>query len=93
MLVKTFASAVTGIDAVTLTIEVNVSYGTLKPVKGVLPIALRAREEGFKGIIVPLKNEHDAAGLIILPIFFPVINSLNGQIVGLIQENQHQRQL
>jgi magnesium chelatase family protein len=146
MLVKTFASAVTGIDAVTVTIEVNVSRGirfflvglpdvavkesqqriesairslgfhwpgkqvvinmapadirkegssydlplavgvlaadekiikgeiesyimmgelsldgTLQPVKGVLPIALRAREEGFKGVIVPGKNAREAA--------------------------------
>jgi len=146
MLVKTFASAVTGIDAVTVTIEVNVSRGirfflvglpdiavkesqqriesafrtlghkwpgkqvvinmapadirkegsaydlplavgilaadekistvkcesfilmgelsldgTLQPVKGVLPIALRARDEGFMGIIVPLKNAREAA--------------------------------
>jgi magnesium chelatase family protein len=145
MLVRTFASAVTGIDAVTVTIEVNVSRGirfflvglpdiavkesqqriesalrslgyrwpgkqvvinmapadirkegssydlplaigilaadekivrgelesyiimgelsldgTLQPVRGVLPIALRAREEGFKGIIVPLKNAREA---------------------------------
>jgi magnesium chelatase family protein len=146
MLVKSFASAVTGIDAVTVTIEVNVSRGvqfflvglpdsavreshqriesamrslghnwpgkqvvinmapadirkegssydlplaigimaaneivnkeliesfvlmgelsldgTLQPVKGILPIALRAREEGFKGIIVPSKNALEAA--------------------------------
>jgi magnesium chelatase family protein len=146
MLVKTFASAVTGIDAVTVTIEVNVSRGiqfflvglpdsavkesqhriasalrtldyhwpgkqvvinmapadirkegssydlplalgilaadekvlkdeiesfiimgelsldgTLQPVKGVLPIALRAREEKFKGVIVPEKNAREAA--------------------------------
>jgi magnesium chelatase family protein len=146
MLIRTFASAVTGIDAVTVTIEVNVSRGiqfflvglpdsavkesqhriasalraldyhwpgkqvvinmapadirkegssydlplamgilaadekvinerletfvlmgelsldgTLQPVKGVLPIALRAREEGFKGVIVPRKNEREAA--------------------------------
>jgi len=146
MLVRTFASAVTGIDAVTVTIEVNVSRGirfflvglpdvavkesqqriesalrslgyrwpgqqvlinmapadirkegssydlplalgilaadekvardktesfvmmgelsldgTLQPVKGVLPIAMRAREEGFIGIIVPLKNAREAA--------------------------------
>jgi magnesium chelatase family protein len=146
MLVKTYASAVTGIDAVTVTIEVNVSRGirfflvglpdvavkesqqriesalraldfhwpgkqvvinmapadirkegssydlplamgilaadekvnkeeiesyvimgelsldgTLQPIKGVLPIALRAREEGFKGIIVPIKNAREAA--------------------------------
>jgi magnesium chelatase family protein len=146
MLVRTFASAVTGIDAVTVTIEVNVSRGirfflvglpdsavkesqqriesalraidfhwpgkqvvinmapadirkegssydlplalgiltadekvikdqvdsfvimgelsldgTLQPVRGVLPIALRAREEGFKGVIVPVKNAREAA--------------------------------
>ncbi|MDP4222846.1 MAG: YifB family Mg chelatase-like AAA ATPase, partial [Bacteroidota bacterium] len=146
MLVRTFASAVTGIDAVTVTIEVNVSRGirfflvglpdvavkesqqriesalrtlgfhwpgkqvvinmapadirkegssydlplaagilaadekisrsqlesfvimgelsldgTLQPVRGVLPIALRAREEGFSGIIVPVKNAREAA--------------------------------
>jgi len=146
MLVKTFASAVTGIDAVTVTIEVNVSQGvrfflvglpdvavkesqqriesafrtlgykwpgkqvvinmapadirkegssydlplavgilaadekisrslaesfiimgelsldgTLQPVKGILPIALRARDEGFKGLIVPRKNAREAA--------------------------------
>ena len=33
----------------------------LQPVKGVLPIALRAREEGFKGVIVPVKNAREAA--------------------------------
>jgi len=146
MLIRTFASAVTGIDAVTVTIEVNVSRGirfflvglpdvavkesqqriesairslgghwpgkqvvinmapadirkegsaydlplaigilaadekvkkediesyiimgelsldgTLQPVKGVLPIAIRARDEGFKGVIVPVKNAREAA--------------------------------
>ncbi len=146
MLVKTFASAVTGIDAVTITIEVNVSRGvrfflvglpdvavkesqqriesalrslgfhwpgkqvvinmapadirkegsaydlplaagilaadekisqdalnsfvmmgelsldgTLKPVRGVLPIAIKARDEGFRGLIVPEKNAREAA--------------------------------
>jgi magnesium chelatase family protein len=35
--------------------------GTLQPVRGVLPIALRAREEGFKGVIVPVKNAREAA--------------------------------
>jgi magnesium chelatase family protein len=146
MLVRTFASAVTGIDAVTVTIEVNVSRGvrfflvglpdvavkesqqriesalrsldhhwpgkqvvinmapadirkegssydlplavgilaadekinkgeiesyvligelsldgTLQPVKGVLSIALKAKEEGFRGVIVPVKNAREAA--------------------------------
>jgi magnesium chelatase family protein len=35
--------------------------GSLQPVKGVLPIAMRARDEGFKGIIVPVKNSREAA--------------------------------
>lgn len=35
--------------------------GTLQPVRGVLPIALRAREEKFKGVIVPVKNAREAA--------------------------------
>jgi magnesium chelatase family protein len=152
MLVKTFASAVTGIDAVTVTIEVNVSQGirfflvglpdvavkesqqriesafrsngykwpgkqvvinmapadirkegssydlplavgvlaadekitkemldsymimgelsldgSLQPVRGVLPIALRARDEGLKGLIVPARNASEGA----------VVNGLN----------------
>jgi len=35
--------------------------GSLQPVKGVLPIALRAREERYKGIIVPDRNSREAA--------------------------------
>jgi magnesium chelatase family protein len=35
--------------------------GTLQPVKGVLPIAIKAKEEGFKGAIVPVKNAREAA--------------------------------
>ncbi len=35
--------------------------GSLQPVKGVLPIALRAREEKYKGIILPVKNAREAA--------------------------------
>ena len=35
--------------------------GSLQPVKGVLPIAMRARDEGFRGLIVPLKNSREAA--------------------------------
>lgn len=43
--------------------------GTLQPVKGVLPIALRAREEGFKGVIVPVKNAREAAVVSELDVF------------------------
>ena len=35
--------------------------GTLKPIKGALPIAILAREKGYKGLIVPADNAHEAA--------------------------------
>ena len=35
--------------------------GTLQPVKGALSMAIRARNEGFKGIILPYQNAPEAA--------------------------------
>ncbi|HAG15391.1 MAG TPA: magnesium chelatase [Bacteroidales bacterium] len=35
--------------------------GGLQPIKGALPIAIRAREEGFKGFILPAQNAREAA--------------------------------
>lgn len=35
--------------------------GSLQPIKGILPIAIQAREEGFKGIILPKQNTREAA--------------------------------
>lgn len=35
--------------------------GGLQPIKGALPIAIKAREEGFKGIILPKQNAREAA--------------------------------
>lgn len=35
--------------------------GSLQPIKGVLPIALQARDEGFKGIVLPTQNAREAA--------------------------------
>ena len=35
--------------------------GRLKPVHGVLPLAIRARDEGARGLIVPLENAEEAA--------------------------------
>jgi len=34
--------------------------GTLQPIRGALPIAVKAREEGFKGIILPIQNSKEA---------------------------------
>jgi magnesium chelatase family protein len=35
--------------------------GALRPIKGVLPIAIQAKKEKFKGIILPLQNAKEAA--------------------------------
>lgn len=35
--------------------------GTLRPIKGALPIAIQAKKEGFKGIILPKENAREAA--------------------------------
>jgi magnesium chelatase family protein len=45
--------------------------GAVRPVKGVLPIALRARQDGKTGILVPTENAAEAAvvaGLQVIPI-------------------------
>ena len=34
--------------------------GTIQPIKGALPIAIQARKEGFKGLIVPKANAREA---------------------------------
>ena len=34
--------------------------GNIQPIKGALPIAIQARKEGFKGLIVPLANAREA---------------------------------
>jgi magnesium chelatase family protein len=58
--------------------------GTLKPVRGVLPIAIKAREAGFKGIIVPKANAREAAVVAGLEAYgvdtmMEVIHFFNGQ--------------
>lgn len=50
--------------------------GTILPIKGVLPMAIKARELGFKGIILPKKNGKEAA----------VVNNLEVYAVENIKE-------
>lgn len=50
--------------------------GTLQPVKGVLPIAIKARELGFEGLVIPRRNAREAA----------VVNKLQVYGVGNITE-------
>ena len=35
--------------------------GSLQPIKGTLPITIQARDEGFKGIVLPKQNAREAA--------------------------------
>lgn len=50
--------------------------GSLQPIKGALPIAIKARELGFEGMIVPRSNAREAA----------VVNNLNVYGVDNIKE-------
>ncbi len=50
--------------------------GTIQPIKGVLPIAIQARKEGYKGIIVPIQNAKEAA----------IVNNLNVYGVSHLKE-------
>ncbi len=50
--------------------------GAVRPIKGALPIAIQARKEKFKGLIVPKENAREAA----------MVNNLNVYGVGHINE-------
>ena len=50
--------------------------GELRPIRGVLPIAIQARKEGFKGFILPRENAQEAA----------IVNNLDVIPVGTMQE-------
>ena len=57
--------------------------GHLQPVRGALPIAIRARAEKFKGLIVPQQNIREAAVVNLLDVYgmetlLDVIKFLNG---------------
>ena len=59
--------------------------GSLKPLKGILPIAIQAKKEGFKGIILPKENAIEAAVVNGLTIYGmssldEVVNFLNHKI-------------
>jgi len=43
--------------------------GSLQPIRGALPIAIKAREEGFKGFILPVQNAKEAAIVDDLQVF------------------------
>ena len=58
--------------------------GKIQPVRGALPIAIRARKEGFKGLIVPRQNIREAAVVNKLDVYgmdslLDVARFLNGE--------------
>lgn len=58
--------------------------GSVQPMKGILPIAIKARQEGFKGIILPKANAEEAAVVSGLQIYgvenlMQVVDFLNGE--------------
>ncbi|MFI5164365.1 MAG: YifB family Mg chelatase-like AAA ATPase [Bacteroidia bacterium] len=71
--------------------------GELRPIKGVLPIAIEAKEKGFKGIILPKQNAQEAAAVGGLDVygaanikevidFFNGENSLEKTIINISEE-------
>jgi len=59
--------------------------GTVQPIKGSLPIALEAQKNGFKGIILPLQNAHEAAVVDNLEVYG--IKNLS-QLISFFNNNQ-----
>lgn len=60
--------------------------GELRPIKGTLPIAIKAKEEGFKGLILPEVNAKEAAVVEGLEVYGisnikQVIDFFNGNLV------------
>ena len=58
--------------------------GTLKPIKGALPIAILARELGYKGLILPEENAREAAVVNQLDVYgakniVAVVDFFNGE--------------
>ena len=58
--------------------------GTLNPIKGTLPIAIKAKQEGFRGLIVPKANAREAAVVEGLEVYgveniHEVVSILNGE--------------
>jgi len=70
MLKATELISPTGIEDFLILGELSLD-GRVKPVRGVLPMAIAARGRGFKGIMVPHENAKEAAvadGLAVIPV-------------------------
>ncbi len=59
--------------------------GDIKPVKGVLPLAITAKEQNLPGIVVPMKNAREAAAIEGLKVI--AVEHLN-QILEFLRDNE-----
>ncbi|MDC8004747.1 YifB family Mg chelatase-like AAA ATPase [Aureisphaera galaxeae] len=59
--------------------------GSLQPIKGALPIAIKAKEEGFKGFILPEQNAKEAAIVDGLDVFG--VSSIS-EVIAFFDESQ-----
>src|SRR5450432_600736 len=59
--------------------------GTVRPIKGALPIAIQARKENFKGLILPKENAREAAMVNQLKVYG--VGHINEVIDFFIDEN------
>lgn len=62
--------------------------GTVRPIKGALPIAIQARKENFKGLILPKENAREAAMVNNLKVYG--VGHINEVIDFFIDENSIQ---
>ena len=65
--------------------------GRVLPIKGALPIALNARDEGFKGFFLPKENAREAA--IVSGIDVYGVESINEVIGFFKKENQFKQSI
>ena len=59
--------------------------GELRPIKGTLPIAIKAKQEGFKGLIIPEENAKEAAVVDGLDIYG--VSNIK-QVIGFFNETE-----
>jgi magnesium chelatase family protein len=62
--------------------------GYLHPIKGVLAMAMQAKEEGFSSIIIPLANKEEAAMVDHLPVF--AFNHIN-EVIAFLKDPLYER--
>jgi len=79
MLVKTFASAVTGIDAVTVTIEVNVSQGIRFFLVGLPDVAVKESQQRIESALHAL-NLHWPGKQVVINMAPADIRNLNKSV-------------